>query len=170
MFHLWTRGGGEFGTRDTAQGFPFLCPDAVSSLSNLVYTLIGDMHDTIDVSMQQVARTDAHSGDRHFTPTSTQAGLPWETTSPAQKYWKPPSARTSLTSRNQPSVRIPTAPSRFIVVDIISPAWHECRRSGPTSCMTTIAGLGALVSSSYNLWKPIPWRPSVVLSTVQVTA
>jgi hypothetical protein len=67
MFHLWAGEGGEFGTRDTAQGFPFLSPDAVSSLSDLVCTLIGDMHDTIGVSMQQVTHTDVHTGDRHFT-------------------------------------------------------------------------------------------------------
>src|SRR6266446_3801124 len=67
MFNLWAGEGGEFGTRDSAQGFPFLCPDAVSSLSDLVCTLIGDMHDTIGVSVQQVTRTDAHTGDRHFT-------------------------------------------------------------------------------------------------------
>src|SRR5258706_4383873 len=53
MFNLWAGEGGEFGTRDTAQGFPFLSPDAVSSLSDLVCTLIGDMHDTIGVSVQQ---------------------------------------------------------------------------------------------------------------------
>jgi hypothetical protein len=67
MFHLRTGEGGEFGTRDAVQSFPFLSPDAVSSLSDLICTLIGDMHDTIGVSMQQVAHTDAHTGDRHFT-------------------------------------------------------------------------------------------------------
>ena len=67
MFNLMAGEGGEFRTRDTAQDFPFLSPDAVSSLSDLVCTLIGDMHDTIGVSMQQVARTDTHTGDHHFT-------------------------------------------------------------------------------------------------------
>jgi hypothetical protein len=67
MFNLWAGEGSEFRTCDTAQGFPFLSPDAVSSLSDLVCTLIGNMHDTISVSVQQVTRTDAHTGDRHFT-------------------------------------------------------------------------------------------------------
>src|SRR5712671_3825645 len=67
MFNLWAGEGSEFRTRDTAQGFLFLSPDAISSLSDLVCTLIGDMHDTIGVSVQQVTRTDAHTGDRHFT-------------------------------------------------------------------------------------------------------
>src|SRR5260370_18883204 len=67
MFNLRAGEGGEFRTRDTAQGLPFLSPDAVSSLSDLVYTLIGDMHDAIDVYVQQVTHTDAHTGDCHFT-------------------------------------------------------------------------------------------------------
>jgi hypothetical protein len=75
MFNLWAGGGGEFGTRDTAQGFPFLCPDAVSSLSDLVCTLIGDMHDSIGVPVQQVTRTDAHTGDRHFTSDAHADGV-----------------------------------------------------------------------------------------------
>src|SRR5260370_23437125 len=67
MFNLRAGEGGEFRTRDTAQGLPFLSPDAVSSLSDLVYTLIGDMHDAIGVSVQQVTHTDTHTGDGHFT-------------------------------------------------------------------------------------------------------
>src|SRR5258708_12639713 len=67
MSNLRAGEGGEFRTRDTAQGLPFLSPDAVSSLSDLVYTLIGDMHDAIGVSVQQVTHTDTHTGDRHFT-------------------------------------------------------------------------------------------------------
>src|SRR5258708_5770599 len=67
MFNLRAGEGGEFRTRDTAQGFLFLSPDAVSSLSDLVYTLIGDMHDAIGVSVQQVTHTDTHTGDGHFT-------------------------------------------------------------------------------------------------------
>src|SRR5258708_9280581 len=63
MFNLRAGEGGEFRTRDTAQGFLFLSPDAVSSLSDLVYTLIGDMHDAIGVSVQQVTHTDTHTGD-----------------------------------------------------------------------------------------------------------
>jgi hypothetical protein len=66
MFHLRAGESSEFGTRDTAQGFPFLSPEAGSSLSDQVCTLIGDMHDTIGVSMQQVACTDTHTGDRRF--------------------------------------------------------------------------------------------------------
>jgi len=75
MFNLWAGEGGEFGTRDTAQGFPFLGPDAVSSLSHLVCTLIGDMHNTVDVSVQQVTRTDAHTRDRHFTSDAHADGV-----------------------------------------------------------------------------------------------
>src|SRR5258708_22858039 len=67
MSNLRAGEGGEFRTRDTAQGLPFLSPDAVSSLSDLVYTLIGDMHDAIGVSVQQVTHTDTHTGDRHVT-------------------------------------------------------------------------------------------------------
>jgi len=85
MFHLWAGEGGEFRTRDSAQGFPLLSPDAVSGLSDLVRTLIGDMHDTIGVSVQQVTRTDALPEIVTSPPTFTQTGLPCETTSPAQK-------------------------------------------------------------------------------------
>src|SRR5260370_31232958 len=67
MFKLRAGEGGESRTRDTAQCFPFLSPDAVSRLSDPVYTLIGDMHDSIGVHVQQITRTDAHSGDRQFT-------------------------------------------------------------------------------------------------------
>src|SRR4051794_11331437 len=62
MFNLWAGEGSEFRTCDTAQGFLFLSPDTVSSLSDLVCTLIGNMHNTIGVSVQQVTRTDAHTG------------------------------------------------------------------------------------------------------------
>src|SRR5258708_730782 len=75
MFKLRAGEGGEFRTRDTAQGLPFLSPDAVSRLSDLVCTLIGDMHDTIGVSVQQITRTDAHTGDRHFTSDAHADGV-----------------------------------------------------------------------------------------------
>ena len=38
--------------------------------------------------------------------------------------------------------------TRGVVVDITSPAWQECSRSLPTSCMTTTAGFGACSSSA----------------------
>jgi hypothetical protein len=65
MFHLWTGGGGDSGLV-IRRKVSLPLPRYGSSLSDLVYTLVGDMHDTSDVSMQQVACTDAHSGDRHF--------------------------------------------------------------------------------------------------------
>jgi len=39
---------------------------------------------------------------------------------------------------------MPTAPRRFIVVDITSPAWQECRMLLPTSFITMTAGFGAV--------------------------
>src|SRR6266849_6830566 len=85
MFKLRAGEGAEFRTRDTAQGFPFLSPDVVSRLSDPVYTLIGDMHDTIGVSVQQVTRTDAHTGDRHFTSNIQADGVAMGDDKPSTK-------------------------------------------------------------------------------------
>ena len=76
-----------------------------------------------------------------------------------------------MTSRRPPSETHPTAPSALAVVAMISPMWQTCAGSGPTSLITSTAGLGAASSAaqSANQARAIGAR-SVVLSAVQVTA
>src|SRR5947209_11036743 len=75
MFNLRSWEGDEFRAGDTPQGLPFLSPNAVCSLGNLACTLIGDMHDAVNVSVQQIASTDAHTGDRHLITNAHADGI-----------------------------------------------------------------------------------------------
>src|SRR5712691_1108832 len=75
MFDLRAREGDEFRAVDPTQGLPFLSPDAVSSLGDLVRTGIGDMHNPVGISVQQVTATDAHPGDRHLSSNAHTDGV-----------------------------------------------------------------------------------------------
>jgi hypothetical protein len=55
-----TRKGKKLRATDAAQGLFFLLPYPMSGCSNLKSTLIGDMHKTIAITVQQITRTHAH--------------------------------------------------------------------------------------------------------------
>src|SRR5438105_14030531 len=75
MFDFRAGEGDEFRAIDATQGLPFLSPDAVSSLGNLVCTLLGDRHDAVNVSVQEITHTDAHPGDGHLISDTYAHGV-----------------------------------------------------------------------------------------------
>src|SRR5947209_20118887 len=75
MFDFRTGEGDEFRAIDSTQGFPFLNRNAVSSLGNLVCTLLGNRYDAVNVSAQYITHTDAHPGDGHPISDTHTDGL-----------------------------------------------------------------------------------------------